>query len=949
MSYEDIRSIAQTLLASKAKTGDTVTRDLIEGVVNRALLVGEHGLSDSDREKLVVEFESRYSVWIGKCVALDNNDDHVEWLRARRAEPDGWNFWNRYRAHLQNKDWSAASIEKLDELTDEILGRLEDPQREGPWDRRGLVVGHVQSGKTANYTGVICKAADAGYKVIVVLAGLHNSLRSQTQTRLDEDFLGYNSRDVDATEGMLNAIGVGLQDPNVRADTITRRGDKGDFSTAVARPFNISPGGKPLLFVVKKNASVLRNLNAWVKRYATQELQQGDAKRRVVPDVPLLVIDDEADHASVDTKEQVFKEDGSPDLEHEPRTINRRIRQLLHLFSKATYVGYTATPFANIYIHESGRTNEEGEDLFPRSFILNLPAPSDYVGPTRVFGLEPGESDDSERGLGLVRHIDDFAASLDAKASEGWMPPVHKKDHIPRVDDRREIPESLRTAILSFILASAARRARGQLNVHNSMLIHVTRFTDVQKEVRDQVTEALKDIKGRLTHGDGATPKPILTELQALWESDFLPCTAKFEDDARLTSHPWSEVEPHLLAVLDVTKVKQINGTSADVLDYEENRKNGLNVIAIGGEKLARGLTLEGLTVSYFIRTTKMYDTLMQMGRWFGYRPGYVDLCRLFMTEELDTWFQHIATASEELREEFDCMAAEGARPLDFGLKVKTHRTLVITSPMKMRHGTDIKISFAGGISETTTFDKTLTAIRRNLDETNRFVASLGEPNKDWSQERPNAGSARWNGSLVWPDVSGAEVAEYISVLSVPSSSHKVIPSLLAEFIRVQNDAGELLDWTVAVLSGDSSNPDAIIGGHTVKSIGRAARDVEERYVIKRLVSPRDESIDLGSDAYESALAAAQAAFTPDPARSEVSKEPRVPSGLYIRGQRKPERGLLLLYPLKPEIDVDGVSISKSGNAFIGWALSFPSSKTAKTVSYRVNNVYWEQEYGDFA
>lgn len=946
MSYEDIRSIAQTLLASKAKSGETVTRELIQGVVNRALLVGEHGLSDADRERLVVEFESRFSVWIGKSVALDNKDDHVEWLRARRAEAGGWKFWDRYRLHLQNKDWSGSSIEALDELTDEVLGRLEDPRREGPWDRRGLVVGHVQSGKTANYTGVICKAADAGYKVIVVLAGLHNSLRSQTQTRLDEDFLGYNSRDIDTSEGMLNAIGVGLLDPTVRADTITRRGDKGDFNTTVAKPFNISPGGKPLLFVVKKNASVLRNLNAWVKRYATQEFQQGDAKRRVVPDVPLLVIDDEADHASVDTKEQAFKEDGTPDLEHEPRTINRRIRQLLHLFSKSTYVGYTATPFANIYIHESGRTSEEGEDLFPRSFILNLPAPSDYVGPTRVFGLDSASPDDSSKGLGLVRHVADQAVSVDTISGVAWMPTGHKKEHVPRVDGRREIPPSLRTAILSFILASAARRARGQVNVHNSMLIHVTRLTLVQKEVTNQVIAALKNIENRLKRGDGAVPEPILTELQDLWEQDFLPCSAKIKGDMRLTLHPWNEIEPHLIAVVEDTRVRQINGTSADVLDYEENRGKGLNVIAIGGDKLARGLTLEGLTVSYFLRTTKMYDTLMQMGRWFGYRPGYVDLCRLFMTPELDTWFQHIAMASEELRVEFDHMAAAQARPIDFGLKVRTHETLLITSPVKMRHGTELKISFAGGVSETTTFEKTRVALEVNLKETDRFIASLGEPRRNWSQERPNARPARWTGSLVWPDVPGSEVADYISFLSVPNASYKVIPSLLSEFINVQLAAGELRHWTVALLSGENKNTEVTVGGHQISSISRAPQDVADRYVIKRLLSPRDESIDLGAAAYEKALLATRAAFVPDAARSKGSNPPDVPSGPYLREQRDPKRGLLLIYPLDPKIKIAGAELLDAPICPIGWGLSFPSSKTDKRVTYRVNNVYWEQEFG---
>ena len=310
-----------------------------------------------DVELLKKELEIHFSAWIGKPRVLEDLKGHEAWLATRREGTD-WRYWNRYRILMESR-WSRASVDSLEQVTDEVLSRLEDPNRPGPWDRRGLVVGSVQSGKTANYTGLINKAVDAGYKLVVVLAGLHNNLRTQTQARLDEGFLGYSS----SPDAVKSPIGVGLIPSGMVPDSITNRSESGDFSTAVAKHFNISPGTQPLLFVVKKNATVLRNMVKWVGGFAYS--LDSDTGRHYVENVPILVIDDEADNASVDINPEPVDEFGQPDLDHDPRRINSLIRQLLHLFDKSAYVGYTATPFANIFIHEASRTTREGEDLLP--------------------------------------------------------------------------------------------------------------------------------------------------------------------------------------------------------------------------------------------------------------------------------------------------------------------------------------------------------------------------------------------------------------------------------------------------------------------------------------------------------------------------------------------------------------------------------------------------------
>ncbi len=680
-----------------------------------------------DRTAVVDELVRRFSMWIGRDGTLKNETGHVAWLDAARKRD--WRLWQRYREFLE-RDLAGDSIDALDRSTDGILGLLEDPERDGDWDRRGLVVGNVQSGKTGNYTGVICKAADAGYKLIIVLAGLHNNLRSQTQMRLDEGFLGYAT----APTGTDTApIGVGQidGDPAIRPNFVTNRTNNGDFSTAIARNLGISPEARPWLFVVKKNKTVLTRLLGWIRNHAADAREPGTG-RGIVTKLPLLLLDDEADHASVDTGEQPFDEEGKPDEEHSPTAINGLVRSILHSFTRKAYVGYTATPFANIFIHERGTTRDEGDDLFPAAFIVNLAAPSNYIGPGRVFGLR--SDDERQDGLPLVRMVDDHQ---DGRGATGWMPSGHKSEHRPSCSSRDGIPLSLRRAIQSFILACAARRQRGQARKHCSMLVHVTRFTAVQGLVHRQIEDALRSMRQRLQRGIGGDL--LVAELEHLWRTDFCPATAAVIgqlDDPAIRPAPWADIVGMLDETIADIDVRMINGTAKDALDYVENSGRGLKVIAIGGDKLARGLTLEGLCTSYFLRASRMYDTLMQMGRWFGYRPGYLDLCRLYTTPDLVDWYRHIADASEELREEFDLMQAGGGTPRDYGLKVQSHPVLMVTSRVKMRTARTLELSFSGQVVETVAFHRDPIILKRNVralrDLVSRFAIADQEVMQPW-------------------------------------------------------------------------------------------------------------------------------------------------------------------------------------------------------------------------
>lgn len=899
---------------------------------------------DIDAARLIRELEALVTWRVGRDFVIDSDEDHIAWLPAKRGTLD-WKFWGRYRRYLieKRKPLPPAVVESIDDLTDKVLGRLEDPTRPGPWDRRGMIVGHVQSGKTSNFIGLICKAADAGYRIIVVLAGMHENLRAQTQMRVDEGFLGYSAAEATTFSMGNKPVGVGkiVTDYRAPAHSLTGYGNKQDFNRAKASGLNVNPHGHdPVILVVKKNTTILLNLITWLASHS--EVDPANPKRRSpLPDVPLLVIDDEADNASVNTKAiPADPNTGEPLDDYDVTKINGKIRQLLGLFSKSAYVGYTATPFANIFIHPDdhstagtiGKGGDEfelpfGEGLFPRSFIISLPTPDNYVGPASIFGMA------ADPEAGILESIAPLPLTFEVKDGDSWIPAKHKMDCVPNAP-----PASLKRAIRSFVLACAARSFRGAGREHNSMLVHVTRFIPVQKLVLDQVSTELKDIVNRLRYGDGQSTSQLLKELEDLWDAD-IPAATKAvverTDDPEIIPTRWEDVKPLLSAAAQKIVVKRISGGSDDVLDYQ-NAPDGASVIAVGGDKLSRGLTLEGLSVSYFLRPSKMYDTLMQMGRWFGYRPGYLDLCRLYTTGDLIDWYRHIALAAEELRGEFELMVDTNRTPRDYGLRIRSHPNgLWITSLVKMRESQTLQVSYDGRISETTVFQKDETIARQNLEATNRLLDSL-----------PKQAQARQ--SHVWSGVQAKAILAFLREYRTHPHAPKVNSALLSHYISKKSAEGDLIDWTVVLISsGDKDAKPTDQFRYPVNMIERANETPEAnslKYTVKRLLSPTDEEYGLDDSAIKAALLETKVAWHARPADKRGKEEPKTPSGPALRKQRPLEQGLLLLYPLHP-----GKAQLPYDIPVVGVGISFPGDRLNPTdgVEYEANLVYVGRELGD--
>ena len=447
--YDSVFKMVMSIVLKKSKMGTPLKpkeiEEIIKNTIQQLKVLPIYSDEEIDEEVLFREIMSGYTTLGGGMTTLEDRRDHQEWLANERADIR-WDYWRRYKDYLTGK-MAPAIVDTTDYVTDEILKRIESPRRKGNWDRRGMVVGNIQSGKTSNYIGVICKAIDAGYKVIVVLAGLNNDLRSQTQKRIDQGFLGRDTAKKDSINQVNNKIGVGLNTryiPSIKINAVTSSLANGDFKTSVYKNSTISLGSDPVIAVVKKNVTPLKNLLKWF----SSETINGKIK-----DVPFLLIDDEADNASIDTKatKKIGMAPVKTEEEDNPTAVNGLIRKILNSFAQSAYIGYTATPFANIFIYpddEEMSKGKYGENLYPRSFIINLHAPSNYLGPSQVFGLYKDKfaGIEEKKPLPLIRMISDY---------ENVIPEKHKKDL-----DITVMPDSLKQAIYSFILSCAVRYVR---------------------------------------------------------------------------------------------------------------------------------------------------------------------------------------------------------------------------------------------------------------------------------------------------------------------------------------------------------------------------------------------------------------------------------------------------------------------------------------------------------
>jgi hypothetical protein len=756
-------------------------RDLIEGdldgriVVPKGYLdhaVNEHGadfnLSEQEVQRFVKHLETMFGTTQDNGHILKQN--FSEWFPQERKSID-FHYWKRLKTFwIRSSVLPKAVVNSVDQVTDEIMGFLGNPKDKVSWNRRrGLVMGHVQMGKTTNYSALISKAADSGYRIIIVLAGLTNSLRYQTQVRLDKTFVGKSSVS-DSTHTKTYQVSTILKadDPNYSPRyPFCGTTQLSDFNKATAGAVGAHQGtfAEPILFVTKKNPKVLAKITDWLKG-----LNNG-----LPLDGPMLVIDDEADNASVNTN-----------VDPEQYTaINKNIRLLLNTTKQSTYIGYTATPFANIFIDpESADDMAKGvnEDLFPADFIKSLDPPDNYVGSQRLF------TDEGDLLDACVRVIPGDYTEL--------LPLKHKSKH-----NLAQLPESLNDAIREYVLFRAIRLADGNGNAHSAMLINVSRFNHVQEQIKDKVYEMLKSLMAAINSWSRSEweKSPAMKDLYRVWKQEY-----EGVDSLNLS---WDEVRVHLIDSIKTIEPKLVNMKGSGI-DYEKASPSGLHLIGIGGLALARGLTLEGLAVSYVLRNVGAADTLLQMGRWFGYRPGFEHLCRIHATQDLIDDFAAVSESVEELRTDFQRMAFLNKTPYEFGLKVRQSPTgIAITAANKMRNAQEISLAedFSTRHIQAHSLHDDSNKNQKNIDQALAFINLLNENHRDSFEINTD------RKALVWKKIPSNSILKFIKSMSFPQTEFDLLSSdessLLTSYIA-DRIGSELNEWDVGVpyVSAGKSN-----------------------------------------------------------------------------------------------------------------------------------------------
>ena len=864
-------------------------------------------VTDEEAEKVIRKLQTALDVAMDMGIVIEK--EYEPWLSGQKNNIDFY-YWNRYALYLeQDMQRTTGVIATIDKVSDRIVDLAGNPKETGILHRRGLLLGDIQSGKTANYIAVMNKAADVGYKVIILLTGTIESLRRQTQERVDEGFIGRSSKAYLQRNSQTIKKGVGSKDSRRYATGFTT--ESSDFKTAAVRSMNASlknMSTEPVVFVMKKNARTLLNLINWLKDYNTNN--------HGVIDLPLLLIDDEADNASINTRE-----------DNDPTTINKHIRAILNLFVKSSYVAVTATPFANIFILPEKNEDMESDDLFPADYIYALDPPTNYIGSNEVFG------NDAEYSNSL-RTIDD---------ADQYFPYKHTQTIVIR-----ELPDSLYSALRYFLLANVVRDINGDQTAHRSMLVNVSRFVRVQEQIANLIQEWLYEVQRDLRNfSQLSVEQACMNENIAALRNDW----EDFENPFFKTGFDWECVQhKYLLNAVSAIEVRTINQRSSGKLDYTEYESTGLRVIAVGGLSLSRGLTLEGLMVSYFHRNTQMYDTLMQMGRWFGYRPGYEKLFRIWMPDDSIGWYAHITQASNELRDDIAKMNRAGATPRDFGLRVRAHPTsLIVTARNKMKHA-DKKVYWVtldGEFFETPRFRSDIESIRANIKRTDylirRMLKDCGNPKQ--SRRQP----------LFWSDVPREIVCEYLQSYENHFLNMEADGIALSEYI---NNNQKFSKWDVLVMTGHS------IVEHYVENIKiipterpiLKKNNVLSAYGSKLRIGTmgltkhglEQETIEKAENEYRESKRH-QYEFKYGEQAEEKLEKLSIPDRAYMVPERNP---ILIIHYLDPSFKPDEVApvgFIKGDDLLVGYGIGFPSlaGSTPVYAVYYINTVEQQQEFKD--
>lgn len=881
-------------------------------------------------------------------VIIDDYDTHVDWYNDDDIENHF--YWNRYKNFLfKQGNISTNSINRLEQSTlPDILNCMSDPKaKEKQW-KRGLVIGDVQSGKTSTYTGLICKAADAGYKVVILLAGITENLRQQTQGRIDEAIVGITQRKPKAKGMPIETLHVGVGSDNKKIPATSYTSYISDFvgnNDKIAT--SLESHNSLILFVIKKNVSVLTKLYNWLK-----ELNLDPVKGYV--DVPMLLIDDEADNASVNTKKD----------ETDPTKTNKLIRNICNLFKNSSYLGFTATPYANVFIDPDSVDAMKQADLFPQDFIYVLNPPSNYIGANEIFF----ENSLYHHNLRYISDIeepdytsDEYEEMVKYNEEELNLGPFyfkHKKDW------HGIFPNSLREATISFFLANVIRDLRGQSKTHRTMLVNMSRFIKVHKYIAEYISsihqEVVNTIKLNFSETKDNSRLPLYNELFHVWQSNY----------SYISDVSFQRViqKQNILHAIKDIKIVVVNGSKlAGALNYQE--QESARVIAVGGLALSRGLTLEGLITSYFYRNTSTFDVLMQMGRWFGYRRGYEDLFQIWTTQMSADWYAEVAMAAQELKNDIATMFSQKLTPKDFGIRVRDdNENLQITATNKMRSANALneRYSFYGNIYDTPYLSKDISFNRQNHNVVSNLAKLLFEKgyefeyadNKYWQHDVFDSNNDK---SRYFANVPKDIIIRVLQQIKISLVNPNFNTDNILNFLNSTND--DLLNlWDIVFEGGDGNKHYDIEGLEMITCPSRSIEKAQSRNVIqissrRRILGLREGKFTLSNDDIQLAEKKCRDNWqkAPDNLTYQEAMQRNIPLRAYFEclPNRKPILIVMLIEPNIEDTAIDDFKQALADDRIVAFAIGFPGLKEGTDVKsvkkYMVNKIYYKLNMVDEA
>ncbi|ADY13313.1 Z1 domain-containing protein [Sphaerochaeta globosa] len=923
-----LRVIVDSIPAEESIT-ESDLRNQVESVSNLASLFLRDPsiglLSDEIKTELFQKAKEKvYINWEPAIGIYDKRTRLIPWFEESIPESNRY-FWNRYKEFLlKKKNWSPKQVKELDDISSLVINQAGNPKSETEWNRYGLVIGEVQSGKTANYTAFCNKAADAGYDVIIILAGISESLRFQTQTRLDMEFAGRETGSTVGNSGKFFPTGVGLF-ANQQRSPANCTSANSDFSINLleGQQFSLNGWKETTFFVLKKHVKVLENVVTWL----TKNNEVGSTGKI---EKTLLLIDDESDNASQNTMAQ----------ECNPTKTNGWVRKILNQFTKSSYMAITATPFANIFVDPDVDDKDFGAGLFPKDYLFKLAKSSNYLGVNEIFG------DDSKLENILVEiNLNQIEGTKD---NPGILPLSHKKD-----SKLESLPDDLYDALRYFLLSNAIldrlEKEKHQRLLHRSMLVNISRFIIKHDEItvliNDWLLQARADINNYATLAERYSSNQDsgeLYEIHRIWQ--------KFFNDPESC---WIDLALNYLSEaiksIEAVPVNQ-NKQAKEALDFElATKKNeGHRFIYIGGFALARGLTLEGLIVSYFYRRTCCYDTLLQMGRWFGYRPNYSDLVKIWMSKDLmDSYHDIACEVLPDLYNQIDTMNETNLSPIDFGLMIRNNvSSLEITARNKMRTARDYMhpCEIRGHLIETPRLINKKGIIRQNNTAVLNFLSTVlcysMNSNTDYGTK-----------GLFWKGVSGHDIASLVKQFRVHPWHLSFQSETLAEYI-IDN---EITNW------------DLYIAGNNEPSFLGDGIPIQPIYIkgINQEINPFPRKMDLnkqnanmlrvsGSKLKVGSGAMARIGLSEDEYKNVKMKNDYKSLSDSMLLNVEGRRPLLIIYPLKMlfENQIDGEE-TKDFEYVFAIGLGFPGDKNQSIKrQYKINLVkarelFEEEEYDE--